>query len=136
MTAATKDRDTQRVEGTVRGFPVKGAALLYAGVMAIVSGGFLTKGITVAGKVCVGVTRARIDNSAGADGDIQGETYRGVFGPFANSAAGDQITLAEVGADCYIVDDSTVAKTDGSGTRTKAGKVWNVTTDGVWVDFA
>ena len=40
-----------------------------------------------------------------------------MFGPFANSASGDLITAAEVGSDCYIVDDQTVAKTNGSSTR-------------------
>ena len=34
--------------------------------------------------------------------------------PGANA---DQITNADATSDCYIVDDSTVAKTNGSGTR-------------------
>ena len=54
---------------------------------------------------------------------------------FANSAATDAITLADIGKDCFIVDDQTVAKTDGSGTRSRAGRVFDVDADGVWVEF-
>ena len=55
---------------------------------------------------------------------------------FANSASADLISLADIGADCYIVDDQTVAKTSGTNTRSVAGKVFDVDADGVWVDFA
>jgi len=51
-----------------------------------------------------------------------------------NSAAGDAITKAEIGDRCYIVDDQTVAKTDGSSTRSPAGIVVAVDSLGVWVD--
>jgi hypothetical protein len=57
---------------------------------------------------------------------------RGCF-RFANSTAGDAITNADRYADCYIVDDQTVAKTDGTGTRSVAGKVVDVDSIGVWV---
>ena len=54
---------------------------------------------------------------------------------FGNSTSTDAITLADVGSDCYIVDDQTVAKTNGSGTRSRAGRVFDVDSEGVWVDF-
>ena len=47
--------------------------------------------------------------------------------------AGDLIAQADVGADCYIVDDQTVAKTNGTNTRSVAGKIIAVDADGVWV---
>lgn len=53
-----------------------------------------------------------------------------------NSAGADEITQAEVGDNCYIVNDETVAKTDATGTRSVAGRVVAVcspVTDGVWV---
>lgn len=136
MTAATKDRDTQQVQGVRRSFPVAANVLLYAGVIACISAtGFLTPGATAATLKTVGCTRGRINNTGGADGAITGEVERGVFGPFANSTSTDQITLADVGSDGYIVDDSTVAKTSGASTRSVAGKVYDVTPDGVWIDF-
>ena len=59
---------------------------------------------------------------------------RGCF-RFANSASADAIALADVGADCYIVDDQTVALTNGSSTRSVAGKIHDVDSSGVWVDM-
>ena len=53
----------------------------------------------------------------------------------AQVTAADAITLADIGKDCFIVDDQTVAKTDGAGTRSRAGRVFDVDADGVWVDF-
>lgn len=135
MTAAIVDRDTRSRTGQVRNFPLAAAALLYAGVMAVLSAGYLTKGVTGTGLVCVGVTRSRLDNSTGIAGAVNGDVERGVFGPFANSAAADQITNADIGAVCYIVDDSTVAKISATSTRSVAGNVFEVTTAGVWVDF-
>ena len=57
---------------------------------------------------------------------------QGVF-KFENSSAGDAIAIAEIGDDCYIVDDQTVAKTNGGSTRSVAGKVIDVVSDGVFV---
>lgn len=53
-----------------------------------------------------------------------------------NSASSDAITAADYGNDCYIVDDQTVAKTDGSSARSVAGKIRGVEASGdVWVEF-
>ena len=45
----------------------------------------------------------------------------------------DAITLADIGNTAYIVDDSTVAKTDNSAARKAAGKIIDVDAAGVWV---
>jgi hypothetical protein len=57
---------------------------------------------------------------------------RGIF-RFANSTASDAITIADKGATCFIVDDQTVAKTDGSASRSVAGVITDVDSAGVWV---
>ena len=36
-------------------------------------------------------------------------------------------------AGCYVVDDETVAKTNGTNTRSRAGVVVDVDAQGVWV---
>jgi hypothetical protein len=134
--AASADRNTRQVAGLSRSFPLAASTLIYAGTIACVnSSGLLTKGAVSTTLKCVGVARERMDNSAGAASAISGEVEVGVFGPFANSAAGDAIALDDVGLDCYIVDDETVALTSGGSTRSVAGKIWNVTADGVWVKF-
>ena len=94
--------------------------------------GYLTKGAAATG--CVGVGRAEytVDNSAGAAVALSVE-YRVGTCLFANSAAGDLIVIADIGKACFIVDDQTVAKTDGTATRSRAGIVEGLETNGVWV---
>ncbi|SMF86270.1 hypothetical protein SAMN06265365_1873, partial [Tistlia consotensis] len=53
---------------------------------------------------------------------------------FANAAA-DPVDLADVNTDCFIVDDQTVAATNGTNTRSVAGKVRDVDQLGVWVEI-
>ena len=89
--------------------------------------GDITKGAT--GCAGVGRAEAAVDNSAGA---LTVEYRRGIF-LFANSAAGDLITKADIGKLCYIVDDQTVAKPDGTATRSRAGLVDGIENKWVWV---
>lgn len=44
------------------------------------------------------------------------------------------ITQAHLMKTAYIVDDQTVAATDGSGTRSPAGRILGIEADGVWVE--
>lgn len=94
--------------------------------------GYLTKGATATGGVGVGRAEKTVDNSAGAAGALSLEYRVGSF-LFANSAAGDLIVIADIGKPCFIVDDQTVAKTDATATRSRAGIVEAVETNGVWV---
>lgn len=135
MTATTVDRNTRQRIGSLRSFPVKAATTIPAGCIACLdASGLLVNGAIATTLKSVGVPQASIANT-GADGAIRGEVEAGVFGPFANSTSTDAIALADVGADCYVVDNQTVAKTSGGNTRSVAGKVWDVSTSGVWVKF-
>lgn len=137
MTAATQDRDTREMNGRLRAFPLEAAAKVFGGTLACLNAaGNMVKGITSAALKCVGVAQQTYDNTAGAAGAITGEVKAGVHGPFANSASTDLITAADIGNDCYIVDDSTVAKTSNAGTRSIAAKVWTVDASGVWLKFS
>lgn len=134
MTASTTDRDTRSRENKQGNFPLA-AVKVYAGTIAAINAaGYVTKGITATTLKAVGIFSKGVDNSAGAAGDKRADIDKGCF-RLDNSAAADLITLAEVGSNCYIVDDQTVAKTDGTGTRSVAGKIVDVDADGVWVDF-
>ena len=136
MTAATKDRYTQEVTGRTRAFNMAAAAKVFAGTIAVIdASGNVNKGITSTTVKAVGVFRAPYDNTGGAAGAVVAEATLGIFGPFANSAAGDLIAAADVGSTCYIVDDQTVAKTNGTSTRAAAGVVHQVEAAGVWVRF-
>ncbi len=135
MAALTGDRNTARRDGEILSMGVAAAKKIYAGALvARDANGYATPGAVATTLRGAGRAEAQADNSSGADGDIPVEVRKGVF-KFANSAAADEITAADIGNDCYIVDDQTVAKTDGTGTRSVAGKVFDVESDGVWVKF-
>ncbi|MGC9368704.1 MAG: hypothetical protein ACP5DX_04095 [Paracoccaceae bacterium] len=133
MTALTADRNTPRSQGDDRSGAVGAATTIYAGALVMRNAtGYLVEGQTATGLVGVGRAEERVDNSAGADGDLN-VTYRPGIYRFANSAGADEITIAEIGAKAYAVDDQTVAKTDGTATRSPAGIIDDVDANGVWV---
>lgn len=133
MTALTEGRNTKRRDGDQFRAPVAAAVCCYEGGIAVRdSAGNVKPGVTGTGLVAVGIFTGRADNSAGLAGAINADYARGVFG-FANSAAADEITKAEIGDVCYIVDDQTVAKTSGSNQRSPAGIVADLDALGVWV---
>lgn len=133
MAAATKSRLTA-TRGTDRiPFAVAAAALVFQGCMAgIDANGALVDGTTAAVRI-VGVP---CSDGSGAAGDLV-EVQRGPEQAFAfgNSAAGDLITKADIGNDCYLVDNQTVAKTSNSNNRPRAGRILDVDAHGVWVVF-
>ena len=135
MTALSQDRNTLRRDGQQMEPPVAGNTRIYGGsIVCINAGGYAVPGATATTLKAVGVAEDRADNSAGVAGAIRVRCRKGPH-RFANSAAADAIALTDVGSDCYIVDDQTVAKTNGTNTRSVAGKVFDVDADGVWVDF-
>jgi len=135
MAALTSDRNTAMRDGHTVSLPVAASKKIYAGALvARDAGGYATPGAAAAGLRGVGRAEAQADNSSGQAGDLSVEVRKGVF-RFGNSSGADEITRADIGSDCYIVDDSTVARTDGTGTRPVAGKVFDVDSEGVWVRF-
>jgi hypothetical protein len=139
MPALTNARNTAERVLMIRNLPLAANARVFqGGIVAVhVSGGsaaFAQAGITATTLRGVGVALATVDNTGGAAGAKQAEVKRGCH-RFTNSAAGDLITRADIGSDCFIVDDQTVAKTNGTNTRSVAGRVADVDADGVWVDF-
>lgn len=130
MAALTTARNTKQRIGEVFDFPVKAATTCQQGGLAVLDAGYATPGRTATALIAAGVFLESA--TAVAAGDATARVERGIF-KFGNSTAGDLIAQADVGADCYIVDDQTVAKTNGSSTRSRAGKVTAVDADGVWV---
>lgn len=135
MTATTEGRATSRRDGRQMTPPVAATTKIPVGVMvAINTSGLAVNGAATSSLVTVGVSEADADNTAGADAAIRVKVRRGCF-KFGNSPSADQITLANVNANCYVVDNQTVAKTNNSGARPVAGVIRDVDTDGVWVEF-
>ncbi len=133
MASLTKNRNTPERMLKARGYPIAAGAHVFAGGLAVLDApNYAEPGSTATGKKAVGVFTEEYDNTLGGDGAEVVEVERGCF-QFGNSAAADEITDADIGALCYIVDDQTVAKTDGTGTRSIAGIVDGVDANGVWV---
>lgn len=130
MATLTQPRNTPQKVGDVFDFPGKAATTVNQGGLVVLDAGFAAPGRTALGLVAVG--RAELTVAAVAAGDALVPVRRGIF-KFANSAAADAIAQADAGADCYIVDDQTVAKTNGGNTRSRAGQIVGVDADGVWV---
>lgn len=134
MTQSTESRNTKRRDGVRTSDPVAAATTIHAGTLIALNaaGDAVPAGIVGAG-AARSVANELADNSAGAAGDIRVEGLRGTF-QFGNSAAGDLIARADIGATCYVADNQTVAKTDNTGAREVAGKVIDVDAGGVWVE--
>ena len=134
MTALATDRNTARRTGDRLTFDVAASVKCYAGAMAVLdSAGRVKPGVAATGLIPVGRFAETVDNSTGDAGDVQATVEPGIY-RFANSAAADEITAAEIGDRCYIVDDQTVAATSDTNARSAAGKVLAVDAAGVWVE--
>ncbi|WP_323005435.1 hypothetical protein [Pseudorhodobacter sp.] len=134
MSALTKDRNTPKRDGDFKVDGVAASTRIFTGALLMRNAaGFLVKGATATG--CTGVGRAEeaVDNTGGANGAAQVKYRPGIF-LFANLGA-DLIDQADMGKLCYIVNDQTVAASDGTGTRSPAGFVEALDDWGVWVRF-
>lgn len=133
MAALTQDRNTPRFEGDLREAPVAASQMIHAGALiAVNAAGNVVRGAVATGLIGLGRAEERVDNSAGAAGAATVRYRPGTF-RYANSASADAITAADIGKVCFIVDDQTVALTNGSSTRSPAGAVEGVDAQGVWV---
>lgn len=136
MAALTQDRNTPAWGGGGRRRgDIAAATTLFAGAMLMRdASGNIVEGQTATGLTGVGRALVRVDNASGSAGDKTIDYDVGVH-RYGNSASADAITKAEIGDLCYAVDDQTVAKTDGSASRSPAGIIEDVDALGVWVRF-
>lgn len=80
----------------------------------------------------VGKASATYDNTGGLAGAVDVEVEFGTFG-WDSAGGGDTIAADDVGKVCFMVDDQTVALTNGSDTRGIAGLITEVRDDQVFV---
>lgn len=128
--ASTGERNTTEREGRLFAHPMQINAVINRGTIVVLKAGEATKGHIAADLVAVGVADETYDASVG---DTLAKAKLGTF-LFANSPT-DAIAAGDVGSVCFIEDDETVAKTDGAGTRSKAGTVRGLSGADVWVEF-
>ncbi|MDO9501396.1 hypothetical protein [Falsiroseomonas sp.] len=133
MAALTKDRDTPMMGegGMMFVLPHGSAVTIYRGALVVVD----STGTVKPGTTATGLKAAGRAETGTTDDAALARFRRGVF-LFENSASGEAITNAHYGDDVFIVDDQTVARTNGTGTRSVAGKCRGVHASGrVWVEI-
>jgi hypothetical protein len=129
----TNERNTVMRDGDIVVAPVAADKKIFAGALTAISAtGYATPGATATDLRVAGRAEETVDNTGGSAGDKTITIRRGVF-MYKNDSV-DPVAAANRFSDCYIVDDETVAATNGTNTRSKAGKVIEVSSDGVWVD--
>lgn len=128
MTAMSGPRVPIEKEGRSSNPPVKGSTTIHQGALVVMESGLAIPGKVGTGLTAIGIAEESVVNS-GADGAKRVVTRRGTF-KFFNSADADEVTAADIGKDCFVVDDQTVAKTNGTNTRSAAGAVIDVEADG------
>ncbi|NVO00030.1 MAG: hypothetical protein HXX17_11945 [Geobacteraceae bacterium] len=134
MAALTTDRNTPMKDGELIPLLAAAAKKFFAGAIVCVdANGYATPGATATTLRFMGRAEGYVDNSAGANGAAVVLVRRKAAFQFANLAA-DLVVQADVGNTCYIVDDQTVAKTNGGATRSAGGKILAVDAAGVWVE--
>ena len=134
MPALTADRNTPMRGGELIPVPVAANTKIFAGALVAANAtGFCVPGSVATTLTYLGRAESLVDNTGGVDGAKIIMVRRHKAFKFANYAT-DAVTQAEFGKSCYIVDDQTVAKTNGTNTRSAAGKVVGVDNDGVWVE--
>ena len=130
--ALTQERNTPERIGQSRNVGVAAGVKIYAGALVMLTAtGYATPAATATTLKQGGRASETIDNTGGAAGDLSINLDTGIY-RFDN-LAGDPITDADIGSDCYAVDDATVARTSGGNTRSIAGKIYDVDAVGVWV---
>ena len=135
MPPLTKGRETARREGDFRDEALAAAQTVFTGgIIMRQADGYLVNGATAVGLIGCGVVYGDVDNATGASGDAMVSYRRGCF-RFANSTGADEVLANHIGALAYVVDDQTVAATDGAATRSPAGIIEGVDALGVWVRF-
>jgi hypothetical protein len=132
MVAAVKERNTPEIELSKQGHDLAAGAKVLAGTIGVLNAtGYAEPATTATGLKVLGRAEKTVDNTTGADGDEKCEFKKGTF-RYENDGS---INRTHIESTCYLVDDQTVAATDGTGTRSAAGKIANVDANGVWVTF-
>jgi hypothetical protein len=134
MAALTKARDTRRTgfDAVIPSNVAKmatGATIYQGGLVAVNAAGYAKAAAATDTRV-IGVAEETKTNS-GADGAASVRVRRGAF-KLVNKA-GDLVTQALLGANCYVEDDQTVRLT--ATASIVAGKVLAVESDGVIVEI-
>jgi len=140
MSKATEAINTECRDGILIPIALIASAMVFQGTFAVVgSNGYAIPSAEVGGpdQKCIGIWENDAEN-LGSNGEVFGLVRRNQQFLVANSSS-DPVTQAELGTQIFIEDNQTVAKTDGNGTRSIAGRFMGFDTEyttHVWVEIA
>ncbi len=130
----TADRNTPYREIRTMAVPVAANVKIYSGAqVAANANGFAIPAAPGANLNYLGRAEVFIDNTGSADGAQTVIVRRNQQFKWANSTT-DPVDQSCLGKACYMMDDQTVAKTNGGNTRSASGTVMGIDVDGVWVE--
>ena len=95
-------------DGKLIAFKVAAETKCYAGGIAALKSGYCQPGKVETGLIAVGCFDETVDNGSGAAGDKEVRVRVGNLFQLQSAGSDDAIAQADVGSDCYIVDDQTV----------------------------
>tara|TARA_B110000211_G_scaffold46972_1_gene50496 strand:- start:348 stop:758 length:411 start_codon:yes stop_codon:yes gene_type:complete len=131
--ALSRDKGTLQKNGNLLVLAVAAGAVIHGGAIVVIDAGFANKATTKVGLKFGGIAEEAINNTGGANGAKSIEVRRErLF--FAKNSSGDPIAQADLFNQCYLEDDETVAKTNGGNTRSLAGRIMQVDSNGIWVE--
>jgi hypothetical protein len=132
--ALAKDRNTQMQDAELVPVPVAASAVIYAGALVVANAnGYAAPGAVATTLTYLGRAEEYVNNASGGNGAKTVLVRRKKAFLWKNHGA-DLVTQAAMGKNCYIVDDETVALTNGTNTRSVAGIVLGVSSAGVLVE--
>lgn len=130
--ALSADRNTPAKHTDIVVIGVAAGLRIFGGSLVVLNAsGFAIPGKPATGLTYVGRAEDLADNTGGADGAATVTIHRNRAFKWANDGT---VTQAQMFKTAYIVDDATVAATDSSGTRSAAGRIVGIDSDGVWVE--
>lgn len=128
----TQDRNTSMKATDVLVLGLAAGARTFAGgIVMLNAAGFAVPGSTATGLTYAGRAEEFVDNTNGAAGAARVPVRRNKAFKWSNDGS---IAQAQLLKSAYVVDDGTVAATDGGGTRSVAGRIVGIDADGVWVE--
>lgn len=139
MTATNTSIMTAYRDGISIPVPLAAQAIVLMGTFAVVGAdGYAMASADVGGadQVCLGIWSGDAENP-GASGDAVGVVHRHKQFLMHNSAT-DPVSQADLGVAVYVEDNQTIAKTDGSGARSLAGRFMGFDLENptyVWVEI-
>lgn len=137
MAALASFRDTKQVNGLTRSKVDLGAGkVVFAGgiVVTDTSTGYGCAGKTGTGLVARGIAQVSVDNTGGAAGAASVDVDNRPA--WLDISGADPVSRANVDQPVFMVDDHTIAATDGGGTRSTCGILREVGVNGALVEFS